>query len=71
MQQLKKQFKGEKVYEMLVKNKKFVLPFQMPKPSDNMSENTKLMYIVEKIFQKIFARRYYGIYHKKKIARYI
>lgn len=45
---------------MIVQNRKFELPFELPEPKTDDS-NAKIVYIVEKIYQKISKINMYGL----------
>ena len=45
---------------MILQNSKFELPFELPEPKTD-DQNAKLVYIVEKIYQKISKINMYGL----------
>lgn len=45
---------------MILRNSKYQLPFDIPEPKID-DQNTKLIYIIEKIYQKISNKNNYGV----------
>lgn len=45
---------------MILRNSKYQLPFDIPEPKIG-DQNTKLIYIIEKIYQKISNKNNYGV----------
>lgn len=45
---------------MILRNSKYQLPFDLPEPKID-DQNTKLVYIIEKIYQKISNKNNYGV----------
>lgn len=45
---------------MILRNSKYQLPFDIPEPKID-DKNTKLIYIIEKIYQKISGKNNYGV----------
>ncbi len=45
---------------MIVRNSKYHLPFELPLPKNN-DTNAKLVYIIEKIYQKISKKNNYTV----------
>lgn len=45
---------------MILRNSKYQLPFELPEPRFG-DQNTKLIYIMEKIYEKISAKNNYGV----------
>lgn len=45
---------------MILRNSKYQLPFELPEPKSD-DQNTKLVYIIEKIYQKIANKNNYGV----------
>ena len=45
---------------MILRNSKYQLPFDLPEPKMD-DNNTKLIYIIEKIYHKISSKNNYGV----------
>ena len=66
--ELRKEFeegKSGKIYEMVLKSSKFALPFILPEPKKD-DVNAKVLYILERIYQKISKKNNYGVTKQKR-----